>query len=96
MQLPEHTNFTQTRARKALQEMQELNVNLRNNTRWLQHVKKHDYHRGIRSRGGVDGYQHREGALKKVVPGTNSLKQQGLECILLEDGASPHKESHHN
>jgi hypothetical protein len=33
----------------------------------LQHVKKHDHHRGIGSQGGIDRYRHREGALKKVV-----------------------------
>ena len=54
------SNHMQTRARAALQELGELDTNLRNNTRKLQHVKKHDYHRGIKSKGGVDGYRHRE------------------------------------
>jgi hypothetical protein len=85
------SNHMQTRARKALEIIDELDVNLCSNTRKLQHVKKHDYHRGIRSRGGVDGYRHREGALKKVVLWINSLKKQGVQCVLLEGGAPPHK-----
>lgn len=44
-------NYKQTRARKALQHLNELDINLRNSTRKLQHVKKHDYYRGIKSRG---------------------------------------------
>jgi hypothetical protein len=62
------SNHAQRRARAALQELGEVDINLRTSTRRLQHIKKHDYHRGIRSRGGVDGYRHREGALKKVAP----------------------------
>jgi hypothetical protein len=85
------SNHMQTRARAALQELGELDSNLRDNTKKLQHVKKHDYHRGIRSKGGVDGYRHREGALKKIAPWINSLKNQGIPCILLEDGAPGHK-----
>lgn len=85
------SNHMQTRARAALRELGELDINLRNYTQKLQHVKKHDYHRGIKSRGGVDGYRHREGALKKVAPWINSLKSQGIPCTLLEDGAPPHK-----
>jgi hypothetical protein len=85
------SNHMQTRVRAALQELGELDTNLRNNTRKLQHVKKHDYHRGIKSKGGVDGYRHREGALKKVALWINSLKKRGIPCILLEDGAPPHK-----
>jgi hypothetical protein len=81
----------QTRARKALEMIGELDVNLRKNTRKLQHVKKYDYHRGIRSQDGVDGYRHRERALKKVVPWINSLKKQGIQCVLLEDRAPLHK-----
>jgi hypothetical protein len=84
-------NHMQTRARAALQELGELDTNLRNNTGKLQHVKKHDYHHGIKSKGGVDGYRHREGTLKKVAPWINSLKKRGIPCILLEDGAPPHK-----
>jgi hypothetical protein len=50
-----------------------------------------DYHRGIRAKGGVDGYRHREGALKKVVPWLEQLQAQGVDVLLLEDGAPPHK-----
>ena len=85
------SNHVQRRARAALQELGEVDINLRTSTRKLHHIKKHDYHRGIRSRGGVDGYRHREGALKKVAPWINSLKSQGVACYLLEDGAPPHK-----
>jgi hypothetical protein len=85
------SNSSQLSARAALQVLNEADVNLRRSTRKLQHVKKHDYHRGIRTRGGIDGYRHREGALKKVVPWIKALKQQGLNCKLLEDGAPSHK-----
>ena len=85
------SNYAQRRARAALLELSEVDINLRTSTRKLQHIKKHDYHRGIRSRGGVDGYRHREGALKKVAPWINSLESQGVACYLLEDGAPPHK-----
>jgi transposase len=85
------SNRLQQHARAALQELGEMDINLRNSTKKLQHVKKHDYHRGIRSRGGVDGYRHREGALKKVAPWINMLQHQGIKCVLLEDGAPPHK-----
>ena len=37
-------------------------------------------------RGGVDGYQHREGVLNKVASWITSLKAKGMECILLQDG----------
>jgi hypothetical protein len=84
-------NRMQTRARGALQGFKELYVNSRNNTKKLQHFKKHDYHRGIRSRGGMEGYQHREGSPKKVTLRINSLKNQEAHCILLEDGTPPHK-----
>ena len=85
------SNNAQATARKTLRHMSELDIDLRDNTRKLQHVKKDDYHRGIRSRGGIDGYRHREGALKKVVPWINSLKKRRIKCLLLEDGAPPHK-----
>ncbi|KAF2034194.1 hypothetical protein EK21DRAFT_85637 [Setomelanomma holmii] len=85
------SNSSQLTARAALQVLKESDVNLRRSTRKLQHVKKHDYHRGIRGRGGVDGYRHREGALKKVVPWIQAMKHQGLECKLLEDRAPAHK-----
>jgi hypothetical protein len=35
----------------------------------------------------VDGYRHREGALKKVVPRIQDLKRQVIPCHSLEDGA---------
>lgn len=85
------SNSSQLTARRALSILNESDVNLRRSTRKLQHVKKHDYHRGIRSRGGVDGYRHREEALKKVVPWIQQMQHQGLECKLLEDGAPAHK-----
>jgi len=85
------SNLRQTQARAALRELGELDINLANNTKKLQNIKKHDYHRGIRSKGGIDGYRHREGALKKVAPWINSLKDRGIQCILLEDGAPSHK-----
>jgi hypothetical protein len=86
------SNSNQMNARAALSVLNETDVNLRRSTRKLQHTKKHEYHSEIRTRGGVDRYRHREGALKKVVPWIQSLKQQGLRCILPEDGA--HLTSH--
>jgi hypothetical protein len=62
------SNYAQHRARAALQKLGKVDINLRTSTRKLQHIKKHNYHHGIRSRGGVDRYRHREGALKKVAP----------------------------
>lgn len=50
------SNLMQTQARAALQELGELDTNLWNHTRKLRHLKKHDYHCRIRSRGGIDGY----------------------------------------
>ena len=82
---------SQLTASAALDILNEANVNLRRSTRKLQHVKNDDYHRGIRTRGGVDGYRHREGALKKVVPCIKRLQHQGLTCKLLEDGVTSHK-----
>ena len=47
--------------------MREGNINSRYNTREKQHVPSTiDYKRGERARGGVDGYRHRECALRKV------------------------------
>jgi hypothetical protein len=85
------SNSSQLSARAALTVLDEADVNLRRSTRKLRQIKKHDYHRGIRTRGGVDGYRHREGALKKVVPWIQRLQQQGSRCRLLEDGALAHK-----
>jgi hypothetical protein len=72
--------------------MSESDVNHRYNTRKKQYVlSTMDYRRGDCTRGGVDGYRHREGALKKVALWINSLKKQGIKCILLQDGALAHK-----
>ena len=49
-----------------------------------------DYKRNTRARGGVDGYRHREEALKTVVPWMQQLKKEGVYCHLLEDGAPAH------
>jgi transposase len=89
----QHThNLHQTRARSALQQIGESDVNKRYYTRKKQYVpSQHDYKRGERTRGGVDGYRHREGALKKLTPWINSLKEKGIRCILLQDGAPAHK-----
>ncbi|KAF1973224.1 hypothetical protein BU23DRAFT_380958, partial [Bimuria novae-zelandiae CBS 107.79] len=47
--------------------------------------------RGDRSRGGVDGYRHREEVLKPLlVPWINSLYEEGRAPLLLEDGAPAH------
>lgn len=48
--------------------------------------------RGNRSRGGVDGYRHREGILKpKLVPWTKEVeRQRGVPIEVLEDGAPAH------
>jgi hypothetical protein len=64
-----HMDLTQTRARSALRTLNETDVNSRDRSRRRQYIpSKMDYHRGICMKGGVDGYRHREGALKKVVP----------------------------
>ena len=48
--------------------------------------------RGNRSRGGIDGYRHREGILKpKLVPWTKEVeRQRGISVEVLEDGAPAH------
>ncbi|KAF2025114.1 hypothetical protein EK21DRAFT_93516 [Setomelanomma holmii] len=85
-------NKLQHHARLALSQLSESDVNKRYRTRKRQYVpSKMDYKRGDRARGGVDGYQHQEGALKKVAPWINSLKKRGIKCILLQDGALAHK-----
>jgi hypothetical protein len=67
-------------------------MNKKYNTRKKQYVlSKHDYKRGERGRGGVDGYRHREGALKKLTLWINSLKKKGIRCLLLQDGAPAYK-----
>jgi transposase len=89
-----YDDLLQTKARTVLSEANESDVNGRYYTRKKQYVpSKHDYKRGDRTRGGVDGYRHREGALKKVTPWINSLKKQGITCVLLQDGAPSHKAS---
>ena len=48
--------------------------------------------RGDRTRGGVDGYRHREEVLKPLVkPFMDTLSKENRSPILLEDGAAPHK-----
>ncbi|KAI0616958.1 hypothetical protein TUN199_11052, partial [Pyrenophora tritici-repentis] len=85
-------NILQGSARQTLAVMRESDVNHRYNTRKKQYVpSQHDYKRGGRENGGVDGYRHREGALKSITPWINSLKKKGLRCLLLQDGAPAHK-----
>jgi hypothetical protein len=85
-------NILQGNARAALQILRETDSNKRQSTRKKQYVpSKHDYKRGDRSRGSVDSYRHREGALKKITPWINSLKKKGIRCLLLQDGAPAHK-----
>ena len=59
--------------------------------RWTTDGLQMDYRCGNRARGSVDGYRHREGALKKVTPWINSLKKRGVACKLLQDGATAHR-----
>jgi hypothetical protein len=85
-------NKLQIYARQALHGISESDVNGRYNTRKKQYVpSKMDYHRGDRARGGVDGYRHREGALKKVVPWIHELEKKGIKCVIQQDGAPAHK-----
>ena len=78
-------------ARRALNQLDESDVNRCYNTRKKQYVPSNmDYHRGMRDRG-VDGYMHREGALKKVVPWIHSLEEKGITCVLQQGGAPPYK-----
>jgi hypothetical protein len=84
-------NILQCNARAALAGLQETDVNHRYNTHKKQFVPhQYDYKRGDRARGGVDGYRHREGALKSITPWINSLKEKRTPCFLLQDGAPPH------
>jgi hypothetical protein len=79
----EQSNTAQILAKGALAEMNEHEKNIRYNTRTRakQHVKKHDYVRGNRARGGIDGYRHREGALKTIVLGLTASKVKALSVI---------------
>ena len=78
-----HDNKLQYQARRALEHMNESDVNLRRSTRKKQYVPSTmDYTRGDRSRSGIDGYRHREGALKKVVPWIKSLEKKGIKVHL--------------
>lgn len=80
-------NKVQIYARRALGKLGEADTNRRYNTRKKQYVPSQmDYHRGNRARGGIDGYRHREGALKKVVPWIKSLEKKGVKCVLQQDG----------
>jgi transposase len=87
------SNRAQHLAQSALSEIQDHKINACYNTRTRgkQHIKKHNYTRGKRKHGGVDGYCHREGALKKVVPWIHDLKSKGIKCTVLQDGAPAHK-----
>lgn len=78
----------QTRARTALNLLNESDVNGRFNTKKQQYTKKDDYTRGKKSRGGIDGFRHREETLKTIVPW---LKALPTTPILLEDGAPAHR-----
>ena len=78
----------QYHARAALRAIDPNDRNLR--SRKAQYTKKDNYVRGTRQRGSIDGYRHREEALKKVVQWIQGLRAQGVEVILLEDGAPAH------
>ncbi|KAF1969062.1 hypothetical protein BU23DRAFT_557913 [Bimuria novae-zelandiae CBS 107.79] len=74
-------------ARAALRELGDTNANSR---AWAW-AKRHELKRGDRSRGGIDGYRHREEVLKPLlVPWINSLYEEGRAPVLLEDGAPAH------
>lgn len=62
------------------------------NSRRSAYRKSDDLKRGDRSRGGVDGYRHREEVLKPLlVPWIKSLKRRGkTDVLLLEDRAPAH------
>ncbi|KAB2099601.1 hypothetical protein AG0111_0g12098 [Alternaria gaisen] len=83
----EQAGSSQLHARSALNLMSESDVNGRYNTRKQQYTKKDDYTRSIKSRGSVDGFRHREEALKVLVPWLKSLP---TTPILLEDRAPAH------
>jgi hypothetical protein len=68
-------------AKKALQVLNETDINLCYSTRKLQRVKKNDYYYSIRTKGGVDGYCHYKGALKKVVPWIQDLNRKGIHIF---------------
>jgi hypothetical protein len=89
----EHANTAQILAKGALTELNEHEINTRYNTRTRakQYIKKHDYVRGNRARGGINGYRHREGALKAITLWIQDLKSQDIECNLLQDRAPAHK-----
>ena len=53
--------------------MNESNINGRYNTKKQLYTKADDYTQGKKSRGGVDGFRHREEVLKKLVPWIKSL-----------------------
>jgi hypothetical protein len=77
----------QTRSRAALNLMNESDINGRATPRKSQYTKKDDYTRGLKSRGGIDGFRHREETLKRIVPWLKSLP---TTPILLEDGVPAH------
>jgi hypothetical protein len=53
-------------------------------------TKKDEYTRGKKLRGGIDGYRHREMALKVLIPWIDKLKQHERSVVLLEDSAPSH------
>ncbi|KAF1978858.1 hypothetical protein BU23DRAFT_448804, partial [Bimuria novae-zelandiae CBS 107.79] len=74
-------------ARRALRSMGDSEVNSKKHS-W---TKKHELKRGDRTRGGVDGWRHREEVLKpKLVPFIKHLRRTGHNSILLKDGAPSH------
>jgi hypothetical protein len=81
----------QSLAKRALRSMDDAALNTREiKSCKKQYTKQDDYTRGVKSRGGVDGYRHRNEALKKVVPWIKKLKDSGRKLLLLEDGAPAH------
>jgi hypothetical protein len=76
-------------ARTALREMGDADVNQMRKQAWS---KAMELKRNDRTRGGVDGYRHREEVLKPlVVPWLKQLKQKGkTDLLLLEDSAPAH------
>jgi hypothetical protein len=79
--------LAQTRSRAAVNLMNESDINGRATARKSQYTKKDDYTRGLKTRGGIDGFRHREETLKRIVPW---LKLLPTTPILLEDGAPAH------
>ncbi|KAF2002013.1 hypothetical protein P154DRAFT_521183 [Amniculicola lignicola CBS 123094] len=74
-------------ARQVLWLMGDPDVNSRSKA-WRKDL---EYTCGDRTRGGVDGFRHREEVLKPLIkPWMDELKKKGKEPLLLEDGAPAH------